>query len=145
MTATGLASPFRSAVDQYGVYWQVWQQFDASGGERELVGLEVELLGSHPSVASHVDPSCSQCQQVRSMLIAIANATLSQAVPKGNSFTRSIDSHSNSVLCLPAFGNRSAVSVSIYVYWNHANRQAAETELLRNIKTSLAEFGIHQR
>jgi hypothetical protein len=35
--------------------------------------------------------------------------------------------------------------VSIYVYWNHANRQAAETELLRNIKTSLAEFGIHQR
>ncbi len=145
MTATGLASPLRSAVAEYGAYWQVWPQFDPSRSERELVGLEVELLASHPSITSHVDPNCSICQRVRSVLVEIANAALRQALPGGNSFASSINSHSNSVLCLPALGNRSAVYVTIYVYWNHANGRTHETELLRQIKMVLAKFGVHQR
>ena len=62
-----------------------------------------------------------------------------------NSLTYHIDSHSNSIVCLPALGNRSAVWVSIYVFLNRENGQAFETDLLNEVKTFLNRWGIHQR
>jgi hypothetical protein len=60
-------------------------------------------------------------------------------------FNYGIDSHSNSILCLPALGNRSAVSVSISLSWNHAPAPMFEADLQTNIKTLLAKYRIHQR
>jgi hypothetical protein len=62
-----------------------------------------------------------------------------------NILSHMVDSHSNSILCLPALGNRSAVSVSIYIYWNASNGQSSDTDLLTAIKTYLDKWGIHQR
>jgi len=42
-------------------------------------------------------------------------------------------------------GNRSAVSVSVYIYWNASNGQSSDTDLLTAIKTYLNKWGIHQR
>jgi hypothetical protein len=136
---------FQSAVAEYGVFWQPWPQFDGINGERRAVGLEVELIGSHTSTLTHVDPTCPMCRHVRSVLLGIANLLFREVALSRNSVTCNIDSHSNSILCLPALGNRAAVSVSIYVFWNGTNGQAFETDLLREIKAFLGNCSIHQR
>ena len=145
MATIALNSRVQSAVTEYGVFWQLWPQFDGTNGERRPVGLEVELIGSHSADFNHVDPTCPKCHHVRSALLGIADLMLSESVVNRNSLMYNIDSHSNSILCLPALGNRSAVSVSIYVFWNHSTGQALETDLLREIKGFLTRAGIYQR
>jgi hypothetical protein len=145
MATLSLNSRLQSLVTEYRVFWQFWPQFEQTHGERGLVGFEVELIGSHTSDLNHVDPACPNCRNVRSVLLAIADLMPRNASLSGNSLTYNIDSHSDSILCLPALGNRSAVWVSIYVYLNRANGQSFETDLLNEVKTFLNSWGIHQR
>ena len=145
MTTPALNSRVQSLVTEYGVFWQFWPQFEQTHGERHLVGFEVELIGFHTSDLNHVDPACPACRHVRSVLLAIADLMPGELAFSRNSLTYNIDSHSNSILCLPALGNRSAVSVSIYVFWNRSNGQSFETDLLSEIKAFLNGWGIHQR
>ena len=145
MATPALNSQVQSLVAEYSAFWQLWPQFEQIYGERRLVGFEVELIGFHTSDLNHLDPSCPACRQVRSVLLAIADA-----MPRETGFSRNylrynIDSHSNSILCLPALGNRSAVSVSIYVFWSRSNGRSLETDLLSEIKAFLNGRGIHQR
>ena len=145
MATPALNSRVQSLVTEYGIFSQSWPQFEQTHGERRLIGVEVELFGSHTSDLNHVDPSCLTCRHVRSVLLAIADLMPGELTLSGNSLTCSIESHSNSILCLPALGNRSAVWVSIYVSLSKANGQSFETDLLSGIKTFLATCGIHQR
>jgi len=145
MATPALNSRVQSLVTAYGVFWQLWPQFEQTHGERCLVGFEVELIGSHTSDLNHVDPACPTCRYVRSVLLAIADLMPGELTVSRNSFTYNIDSHSNSIVCLPALGNRSAVWVSIYVFLNRANGQSYETDLLNEVKTFLNRLGIHQR
>lgn len=145
MATAALNSRVQSLVSEYGVFWQFWPQLEQTHGERRLVGLEVELIGSHVSDLGHIDPACPRCRNVRAVLLAIAGLLSREATLGENSLTYNIDSHSNSILCLPALGNRSAVSVSIYVSWSRSNGQLFETDLLGGIKTFLNKWGIHQR
>jgi hypothetical protein len=123
----------------------LWPQFEQTHGQRGLVGFEVELIGSHMSDLNHLDPACPRCRNVRAVLLAIADLLPREASLGQNSLTYNIDSHSNSILCLPALGNRSAVSVSIYVSWSRSNGKSFETDLLTEIKNFLNRWGIHQR
>ena len=134
-----------SVVSEYGVFWQQWPEFEQTEGERRLVGLEVELIGSHASNNNHIDPSCRMCHHVRLVLLGIAYLMVQDLRGSGKSLTYNVDSHSNSVLCLPALGNRSAVSVSINVHWRNGTSQSFETDLQSSIRNSLAKRGIHQR
>ena len=145
MATAALNPRLQSALAEYDTFWQLWPQFEQTGGERRLVGFEVELIGFHTSDLNHVDPACPTCRHVRSVLLAIADLMPGELALSRNSLTYDIDSHSNSILCLPALGNRSAVSVSIYVSWSRANGPAFETDLINGIKTSLNRWGIHQR
>jgi len=144
MATAAMSSRVHSAATEYGVFWQLWPEFDVRSSERRLVGLEVELIGSHTSDLNHVDPACPRCQHVRSILLGIADLMMREGIPRRNFLMYDIDSHSNSIMCLPALGNRSAVSVSINFSWSHADGQACE-ELLGEMKTFLAQCGIHQR
>jgi hypothetical protein len=145
MATAALNSGVPSLVTEYGVFWQLWPQFEQTHGERRLVGFEVELIGSHAATLNHLDPACPRCRNVRAVLLAMADLLPRKATPGENSLTYNIDSHSNSILCLPALGNRSAVSVSIYVSWSRSNGQSFETDLLTEIKDFLNRRGIHQR
>jgi hypothetical protein len=145
MATAALNSQVQSLVTEYGVFWQSWPQFEQTRGERRLIGYEVELIGSHNSDLNHLDPACSTCRHVRSVLLAIAEAIPEDGTVGHNSLMYNVDSHSNSILCLPALGNRSAVSVSVYVSWNRSPGASFETELLNEIKTFLNRWGIHQR
>ncbi len=144
--ATPVLNPqLQFLVTEYGVFWQFWPQFEQIHGERSLVGFELELIGSHTSDLNHVDPACPTCDQVRSVLLAIADLMPDGLILSRSSFTYNIDSHSNSIVCLPALGNRSAVWVSIYVFLNRANGQSLETDPLNEVKSFLNRWGIHQR
>lgn len=145
MATSALNSRVQALVTEYGVFWQLWPQFEQTHGERRLVGLEVELIGSHMSDLKHLDPACPRCRNVRAVLLTIADLMPGELALSRNALTYNIDSHSNSILCLPALGNRSAVSVSIYVSWNRSNGPAFETDLMTGIKTLLNRWGIHQR
>ena len=135
----------QSLVAEYSVFWQLWPQFEQIHGERRMVGFEVELIGFHTSDLNHLDPACPDCRHVRSVLFGIADALPRETSFRRNYLTYNIDSHSNSILCLPALGNRAAVSVSIYIFWNRSNGQSCETDLLSEIKAFLDGGGIHQR
>ena len=145
MATLALNSEVQSLVAEYSVFWQLWPQFEQIRGERRLVGFEVELFGFHTSDLNHLDPSCPACRDVRSVLLAMADATRRETSFRRHYLTYNIDPHSSSILCLPALGNRSAVSVSIYVFWNRSNGQSFETDLLSEIKSFLDGYGIHQR
>jgi hypothetical protein len=145
MATPTLNSRVQSLVTEYGVFSQFWPQFEQTHGERRLAGFEVELIGSHTPDLNHVDPSCPTCGHVRSVLLAIADLMPGELSLNRNSLTYDIDSHSNSIVRLPALGNRSAVWVSIYVFLPRANSQSPETDLLNEVKTFLDRWGIHQR
>ena len=145
MATLALNSRIQSLVTEYRVFWQFWPQFEQTHGERRLIGFEVELIGSHTSDLNHVDPACPVCSHVRSVLLAIVDLMPGELTLSRNSLTYNIDSHSNSIVCLPALGNRSAVWVSIYVFLNRTSGQSFETDLLAGIKTFLNKWGIHQR
>jgi hypothetical protein len=145
MLTSALNTRVQSLVTEYGVFWQFWPQFEQTRGERRLVGFEVELIGSHTSDLNHVDPACPACRHVRSVLLAIADFMPGELTLSRNSLTYNIDSHSNSIVCLPALGNRSAVWVSIYFSLNRTNGQSFETDLLNEVKTFLNRWGISQR
>lgn len=145
MASTALSSRLQSAAAEYGAFWQVWPQFEQKGNERQMVGVEVELIGSHASDFNHLDPACPMCHRVRSVLLAIADLVTREDFLGGDSVRYTIDSHWNSVLCLPALGNRSAVSVSIYIFWSHPQSQTLERRVVSEIKAFLAGCNIHQR
>lgn len=145
MATSALNSRVQSVVEAYSIFGQLWPQFeDAEGGVRRMVGLEVELIGSHPSEASHVDPSCPMCQHVRSVLLDIADL-MSEDEDHGDALF--YDSHWNSIISLPESEHRSAVSVSIIVSWSRAADRAIETDLQSQIENFLERYGIdqHQR
>ncbi len=145
MATLALNSRVQSFVSEYGVFWQFWPQFEQIHGERRLVGFEVELIGSHTSDLNHIDFACPGCRNVRAVLLAITNLLPRETSLDGNPLTFNIDSHSNSILFLPASGNRSAVSVSVYVSWSQSNGLSLETDPLTEIKNCLNRWGIHQR
>jgi hypothetical protein len=145
MATLALNSRVQSLVSEYGVFWQLWPQVEQINGERCLVGFEVELIGSHTGDLNHVDPACHRCRNVRAVLLTIADLLPREASLDATSLRCNIDTHSNSILFLPALGNRSAVSVSVFVSWNRSNSQSLETDVMNGIKTSLNRWGIHQR
>src|SRR5215469_9792671 len=98
MATVAVNSRVESIVAAYGVFWQMWPQFEQAGGERRLIGLEVELIGSHPAEANHVDPSCPMCQHVRSILLDIADLITKNDV-NGTALLYDVDSHWNSIFC----------------------------------------------
>ena len=145
MASPAMSPHVRSVVNEFGVFWQQWPEFEQTDGERRLVGLEVELIGSHASKNDHIDPSCRMCHHVRRVLLGIAYVMIQELRDSGNFLTYNVDSHSNSILCLPALGNRAAVSVSISIHWRTASGQSFETDLQGKLRTFLARHSIHQR
>ena len=144
MATSAVNSQVESIISAYGIFWQMWPQFEQVSGERRLVGLEVELIGSHASDANHVDPSCPMCHHVRSVLLDIADLMTKDDVDE-KALRYDVDSHWNSIFCLPALGNRAAVSVSINVSWSRAASQGFENDLQNRIKSFLDRYGIRQR
>jgi hypothetical protein len=143
MSTSALNSRVPSVVAAYSIFGQLWPQFEeANDGERRMVGLELELIGSHASEASHLDPSCPMCQHVRSVLLDIT-ALMSKHDVDENSVFYDMGPHWNPTVSSSGSENRSTVSVSIVVSWDCATGQAFETALQSKIRDFLERYGIH--
>ena len=132
------------AVREYGVFWQTSPQFNGTGAERQQVGFELELIGSHTPDPTHLDPSCPMCDRVRSALLAVADAVIRHMVFSAREVMCDIDSHGSRIMRLPALGNRSAVSVSVNVGVTGSPRPIG-ANVLDDIKDYLADCGVQQR
>jgi hypothetical protein len=144
MATLTLSPGLQSTIAEYGIFWQLWPLIDIRAGERRPLGIEVELIGAHTLDRNHLDPACLMCQHVKSVLLGVADLMIN-AVLRQDHFSYDIDSHPNAVLCLPALGSRSAVSVSVDVWWNDASGKTFETDLPNKIKVFLSDYGIQQR
>lgn len=144
MASAVLNSGLQLPVSEY-VFVELWLQFAVRDGERRRVGVEVELISSHTRDVNHIDPGCAMCAQLRSFLLVVAKRVMRQITSDSRPIDCSIDSHQNSILCLPARGNRSFVSVSLNVLWGDKAGSSVEADVLSDIKESLSKFGIRQR
>jgi len=145
MASTVVSSDLQFAVSENGMFYELLPQLAVIGGERKRLGLEVELIGSHTPDVNHIDPACPMCSRVRSFLLVVAKRIMRQITSDSSPIHCSIDSHTNSVLCLPARGSRSLVSVSLNISWSDKARPGLEADLLGDIKERLSRFGIRQR
>ncbi|MBV9340872.1 MAG: hypothetical protein JO159_08285 [Acidobacteria bacterium] len=144
MATPAVNSRLESIIAAYGICWQMSLQVEQISGAQRLVGLEVELIGFHASDAGHLNPSCPMCHHVKSVLLDLAGLMTNDDVD-GNALSYDLDSHLNSIFCLPALGNRAAVSVSITISWSGTADQAFETDLQSKIKAFMDRYSIHQR
>ena len=145
MASAVVIADLQSAVVGYGIFCELWPQFVGRGGELQKVGLEVELIGSHTPEITHIDPACPMCLRVRTLLLAVARQIITRMTSDSRPITCSIDSHANSILCLPARGNRAFVWVSLNIFWSEKARPSLEADMLCDIKDILNKFGIRQR
>ena len=142
MASAVVSSELQSALAGYSIFGKLWPQFLVRGGERQKVGLEIELIGSHTPDLFHIDPACPICIRLRSLLIAIARRTISTLRSRSLPVRCSVDSHTNSILCLPALGNRAFVSVSLNVFWSDKAESSLEADVLSEINGCLSDFGV---
>jgi hypothetical protein len=145
MASAVVIADLQSTVMGYGVFCEMWPQFVERGGERQRDGVEVELIASHTPETTHIDPGCPMCLRVRTLLLVVARYIIGVIRSDSRPITCSINSHTNSILCLPGRGNRSFVSVSVNIFWNEKSRPNCEMDVLSDIKDCLSKFGIRQR
>jgi hypothetical protein len=85
------------------------------------------------------------CSRVRMLMLVVARHIITGMTSDSRPITCSIDSHTNSILCLPARGNRPFVWVSLNIFWSERARPSLEADMLCDIKDSLNKLGIRQR
>ncbi len=125
----------------------VWPvHMPAKEAERETT-IEVELIASHTSDPSHLDPSCPACRRVRSELLSIAQMAV-QRVASAQSSAISFDVYADPacIVCSPRDGQRPCVTVSIYLS-SHSNGSAqnGSAAAVSQMKQVFTAFGIRER
>jgi hypothetical protein len=132
-------------VTQYNIFCKVWPESVVADGAIRQVGFELELFGSHSAAADHLDPSCATCEQVRAALLAVARSFVPSSV---KSVRYEIDTHSGSIICVPALRNCAFVTLSIRILHARGFDQPIddfEITCLKQIKVRLAGLGIRER
>jgi len=138
-------SHIQSAAKDYGVVWKLWPETAVVDGQRQNIGFEAELIGSHTSDPGHFDPACSMCSRVRSVLLDIVSRMIDGTSLNTDIVTFDVDPHQSTVICYPGLGNHSFVSVSINVLYRNGNGRSIEAPLVNDIKEYLAQCGVYQR
>ena len=134
----------QTAAHEYSIFWQCSPRYEGAGENRRLTDIDVELMGSHTSDPRHLDPDCSVCDDVRSLLLGIAHAMVDETAVHSSGCFCDIDPHASEVLRLPGSGDRSFVSVSVDVFLGNGNGQAPETDVMNAIRSFMVKSGIHQ-
>ena len=149
MATPELKLNLNEVMKQYTLFWKIWPEYVLVGSERRQVGFEVELIGSHSSDPSHIDPACAICHRVQHVLLLIAAATVEEIGHEAQDSVRyEITDDPQSVVCSPGWGNRACVAISIHILhkrgFDHPVSQA-EADFLESIRTHLLELGLSQR
>lgn len=129
------------------IFLHVWPVSVAGNGVARESVVEVELIGSHTSDASHLDPSCPACRRLRSALLSIAQlAVRSVASPESGATTFDIYADPARIVCSPGDGQWPSVTVSIYVRNRFENSaQKGSSAAVGSLIQALMALRVRQR
>ncbi len=125
----------------------VWPvHMPAKEAERDAT-IEVEIIASHTSDPSHLDPSCPACRRVRSELLSIAQMAVQRvASTQTNAISFDVYADLGSIVCSPRDGQRPCVTVSIYLSSrSNGSTQNGSSAAVSQIKQALTALGIRER
>lgn len=125
----------------------VWPVSVPGNGAGRKSTVEVELIGSHTSDSTHLNPSCPACRRVRSQLLSIAQTSVRRVAAAQSSET-SFQIHTDParIVCSPRDGQRPCVTVSIYVSsGSNGSAQNGSSAAVSQIKQALTVLGIRER
>lgn len=128
-------------------FLHVWQAHAPNNGTGRESAIEVELVGSHTSDPSHLDPSCPACRRLRSELLAIAQEAVrrvASAASAGVTFDFYADP--TCIVCSPGDGQRPCVTVSIYMSSrSDSSAQNGFPAAVAQIRKALGALGVRER
>ena len=135
------------SVELEDIFLHVWPMSVPGNGVARESAVEVELIGSHTSDPSHLDPSCPACRDLRSELLSIAQTAVQQvASPESGATTFDIYADPARIVCSPGDGQRPCVTVSIYVRGRSENSaQNGSSAAVGHLTQALMAFRVHQR
>ncbi len=66
----------RELVTKHAVKYEVWPHYELSGGQRVMVGFDLELCGTHDHGHARLTPGCPSCEQTYADLKTLAESVL---------------------------------------------------------------------
>jgi hypothetical protein len=135
------------SVELEDIFLHVWPMSVPGNGAGREWTVEVELIGSHTSDASHLDPSCPACRDLRWELLSIAQTAVQRVASAiSSAITFEIYSDPACIVCSPHDGQRPCVTVSIYVRNRFDNSaQNGFSAAVGQIKQALSALGVRER
>ena len=128
-------------------FLHVWQTHVPNNGTGRESAVEVELIGSHTSDPSHLDPSCRACHRLRSALLSIAQEAVQRVASTVSAgITFDVYADPACIVCSSGDGQRPWVTVSIYV--GSRSDSAAQNGFpaaVGQIRQALGALGIRER
>jgi hypothetical protein len=128
-------------------FLHVWQAHVPNNGTARESAVEVELIGSHTSDPSHLDPSCPACRRLRSELLSIAQEAVQRVTSAASAgITFDVYAGPACIVCSPGDGQRPCVTVTIYVGSRSASSaQNGFPAAVGQIRQALGVLGVRQR
>jgi hypothetical protein len=137
----------QQAVASADVFMSTWKVSSPYGAGRRESTHEVELIASHTSDLSHLEPSCPDCQRLRSQLESMARTAVKRvASTRTAETTFEIFSDPACIVCSPAYGCRPSVTVSIYLCdRSELNTPNGAIPTVNQLQQDLAALGVRNR
>ncbi len=135
------------SVRSTDVFMHIWQAHGPNNGSGREPTVEVELIGSHTSNASHLDPSCPACRHLRSDLLSIAREAVQRLASTASAgITFDLYADPACIVCSPGDGQRPCVTVSIYVgSRSETSAQNGFPAAVGQLRQALVALGIRER
>lgn len=70
------AATLRELVSKHAVKYEVWPHYELAGGQRVMVGFDLELCGTHDHGHARLSPGCPACEETYADLKTLAEAIL---------------------------------------------------------------------
>lgn len=107
---------------------------------------ELELIASHTTNPNHLDPSCPECQRLRSRLQSMAQTVVRRLAPTMvGSIACDIYADFASIIWSPTAGP--CVTVSVYIHDKNGNDSTLDgsSGAVSRIKEALRSLGVRER
>jgi hypothetical protein len=112
---------------------------------RHEASWELELLASHTSNRSHLDPSCAACSRLRLRLHSIAMTVVERlSATMAGSIDFDVSSGIASIICSPSAGPCVSVSIHICDRRGDDSDQNGSPNVITRIKEALKGFGVRE-
>ena len=129
----------------FHAFMHVWPVSNGDATRREF-SWELELIASHTSNRSHLDPSCPACSRLRIQLQSIAMTVVQRVAPTmTGSVNFDVYSGIAAIICSPTAGPCVSVSIHIRDRRGGDSSQNGSPSAIARIKEALKMLGVRER